>query len=624
MSKETKISIGILVIGLIGLGIYWFSPVSTKLLQDGKSGEAGVEEKIILPQYSSETYRNISEVQAYLSELKALIRTGQAVLPLPNSELDRGARKAQALLLKDPDFLKDTHNGGTLMHNDMMRILPAIVSSMDTRTQGSCKIHACYQAEKYNFVTNATTRAIVDIDAEKVLLVDYFPNTQPDISYRLKKIAEAIALNAPEVKKELGHVPMKKDITMANVRGSMKESPCENTTHLCVAPTFADHKKERALWAVIDLTQMRLAAAKWAGLGKTTTPACISERSLENRYIMENYCQKDSTIERDGWKIVYRLTASDGLEIRDVMFRGERVLRSAKIVDWHVAYQQEEGGENLDTTTETYIEGRRVEYVRGENGKYMFGYNDAMGCPMFSTSVVLAFNGPQVLPLKSGDGFMLTQDFRNPKWPMACNYRYENRFEFYTDGAFRVVGVNKGRGCGDNAVYRPVMRIDFDLGDQEHFYSYQGGNWKLWDQEKQEHVGLASADQATLYPYKISAPSNDRGYYLEPNHGQFGDNSRGDHANLFITRFKENEGDKDLLTLGSCCQLDEDGPERYVEGESVVDHRIVLWYIPRIRNDARQGHEYCWADTRIGEDGNLDIKVWPCTVGPKFIPIKAN
>ena len=622
MNKETKLALGILLVGLIGIGGYWFWPVDSSSVSAKTVRE--IRERIILPQYDLETYRQTAQVQAYLGDLRRMISRGEAVLPLPDNELDSDGRKAQDIVIHDPKFLRDTQDGGKLLHNDMMRILPAPIASLNETAKKTCASHTCYQAEKYNFVTNATTRAIVDVDGGKVLSVAYFPGTQPDISYRLKKIAEAIALNAPEVKQALGHVPAKKDITMANVRGSMKESPCENTNHLCVAPTFADTAKGRALWAVVDLTQMRLAAAKWAGLGKTTTPACISERSLENRYIMEKYCQHDNILERNGWRIVYHLTGSDGLEVRDVTFKGKPVLHSAKIVDWHVAYQQEQGGEQLDTSTETYIEGRRVEYVRGKGGKFMFGYNDAMGCPMFSTSVVLAFNGPQVRDLHSGDGFMLTQDFRNPKWPMACNYRYENRFEFYDDGSFRVVAVNKGRGCGDNAIYRPVMRIDLAVADKETLYSHQAGDWKRWDKEASEHVGLAS-DQKKSYPYKLTSSTDaSKGYYLEPNHGQFHDNSRGDDANLFVTHFKENEGDRDMLTLGSCCQLDHDGPERFTDGEPIDKDRIVLWYVPRIRNDAREGHEYCWADTRIGEDGNPDIKVWPCTVGPKFIPISLD
>lgn len=603
-------------VGIVGLGIYWFLPQGT-LRPAHPDSAVKTEETIILPQHDPHVYQRIPEVQTYFADLKALAKEGKGVLPIQNSELDSGASKVQDILLHNSAFLSDTIENGKPLHNDMMRILPAIISTLDAKSKHVCQQHRCYQAEKYNFVTNTTTRAIVDLDDEKVLSVERYPDTQPDVSLRLRHIAEAIALNAPEVSKELGHTPSRKEITMANVRGSMKESPCENTSHLCVAPTFADHQKARALWAVVDLTEMKLAAAKWAGLGKTATPACISERSLQNRYIMKHFCQKDTVLEKNGWHIVYRLTGSDGLEIRDVNYKGTPVLKSAKIVDWHVSYKQE-GADKLDTTTQSYIEGRRVEFVRGEDNSYMFGYNDAMGCPMFSTSVVLPFNGPQIRPLHSGNGFMLTQDFRNPKWPMACNYRYENRFEFYDDGSFRVVGVNKGRGCGDHALYRPVMRIDTDMGEKERFWEQKdNGKWQVMTKEFAEAV-----PQSPTYPYKVTdAKSPNKGYFVEPNHGQFGDASRGDHATLFVTRFHAEEGDKDLLTLGSCCKLKEEGVERYVNGESIDGQNIVLWYVPHIHNDSREGHEYCWADTVLGEDGNLKVKVWPCTVGPKFVPI---
>jgi len=617
MTKETKISIAIGIVGSIVLAVYWFIPLTPTEKPHQEKLYSHIQEEIILPKYEKEIYQNIPEVQEYLEDLYKMIQNGHAILPLSSDELDANGAKVQDLLLKDSTFLADTRQSGKLMHNDMMRILPAIASSLDTNTQKSCLQYHCYQAEKFNFVTNTTTRAIVDVDNLKVLTVEHYPNMQPDISLRLTHIAEAIALNAPEVAKKIGVKPSQKDITMANVRGTMKESPCENSDHLCVAPTFTDHHKQRALWAVVDLTELKLAAAKWAGLGKTSTPACISERSLQNRYIMKNFCQKDSYIEKNGWKIRYRLTGSDGLEIRDVSFESRAVLTSAKIVDWHVSYQQK-GASKLDTSTESYIEGRRVEFVYGEGDNYLFGYNDAMGCPLFSTSVVLAFNAPQVKELKSRDGFMLTQDFRNPKWPMACNYRYENRFEFYDDGSFRIVGVNKGRGCGDNAIYRPVMRIDMDISSKERFYSYSDTDWRLWESEQRERV--VSKIQ---YPYKIVSSTNPAdGYYIEPNSGQFGDQSRGDHATLFVTKFQTQEGDKDLLTLGSCCDLEDDGVEQYLEdNQSIKDTNLVLWYVPRIRNDDRVGHEYCWADTRIGPDGNLDVQVWPCTVGPRFVPI---
>jgi hypothetical protein len=460
----------------------------------------------------------------------------------------------------------------------------------------------------------------VDVSHKKLLELKRFKGMQADISQRLREIAETIALNSPEIKKVLGKIPHIKEMSMANVRASLNSSPCENKEHLCVAPTFAYHQKEEALWAIVDLTDLRLTSAKWAGLGKTYTPSCISERSLQNRVIMEQYCRKNSSYEKDGWRLSYRMTGSDGLEIINASFQDKPVLRSAKIVDWHVAYKGE-GRERFERQGDTYVAGRQVEYVQAQKDAFYFGYNDAMGCPMFSTSVVLPFNAPQIKPLiKDGQeiGFYLLQDYRNPKWPMACNYRYENRFEFYKDGSFRVVGVNIGRGCGENAIYRPVMRIDMALGN-ESFFKYEGNSWNKWLLEQSDFQKEAKVYAKEKYLYKIE--NAEQGYYIEPNRGQFNDQSRGDNATLFATRYKEGEGEQDLLTLGSCCKLDEDGVERYLESKESIDGKdIVLWYVPRIQNDARAGHEYCWADTVL-ENGRLVVKEYPCIVGPKFVPI---
>ena len=60
---------------------------------------------------------------------------------------------------------------------------------------------------------------------------------------------------------------------------------------------------------------------------------------------------------------------------------------------------------------------------------------------MFSTFSVLAYGGPEVEPIvENGEeiGFALVQDFRQLGWPMPCHYRYEQRYELYRDGRFRV------------------------------------------------------------------------------------------------------------------------------------------------------------------------------------------
>jgi hypothetical protein len=621
MSKENKIALILLVVGALTLGgIYVGKKINYKKAVASKSLDKE-DKKIILPSYDD--YADIKEVQDYLDELKELYKSGKSVLPLKDDELDSNAKVAQEIALQNEEFLKDTKEDGKLLHNDITKVAKAMPSMLDSKSKKECKNSICYVVEKYNFAKNSTTRAIVDIKNKKVVSVSRYDNMQPDISNRLTQIAKAIALKSPKIIKELGHVPTPSELSMANVRTNLQDSPCENKNHLCVAPTFADHKKQLALWAIVDLTKLKLAAAKWAGLGKTYTPACIDERELENRYIMKNFCQKDNNLTKDGWSFTYHLTGSDGLEIRDLKFKGKDVAKSLKIVDWHVAYKGI-GADKLDTSTPTIIEGRQVEFVKGQNNEYTFGYNDAMGCPMFSTSVVLAFNGPQIKPIIKDNkeiGFYIVQDFRNPKWPMACNYRYENRFEFYKDGSFRVVAINLGRGCSNKAIYRPVMRLDINLGSKERFSVYQNDSWKEYEVEGSYKSTSKEKLYKNRYLYKF-VDLEDNGYYIEPNRGQFNDNSRGDNESVYVTKFKQNEGDSDMLTLGSCCKLDVDGPEQFINDEIISGEDIVLWYVPRIQNDDRAGHEYCWADSTIDEYGNPSVNVWPCIVGPKFVPIK--
>jgi len=626
MTKEIKISLALLIVGLgvIG-GLYFNKEAKKEKIALNRALKDTSDKKIILPA-SNKPAIEIEEVREYLKDLHEVYEKNMSVLPLKSDELDKKGKVAQEVVLKDKEFLSDTKTpDGKLLHNDIMRVVPAINSMLDKKAKKECNGHDCYVVEKYNFATNTTTRAIVNVDKKKVVSVERYPNSQPDISSRLTTIAKAIALKSPQIVKELGHSPTPNELSMANVRTNLQESPCEDKNHLCVAPTFADHQKQQALWAIVDLTDLNLAAAKWAGLGKTYTPACIDERTLQNKYIMENYCQKDSNLTKDGWELSYHLTGSDGLEIRDVRYNGKKVAKSLKIVDWHVAYKGY-GADKLDTSTPAIVEGRRVEFVKGENNEYTFGYNDAMGCPMFSTSVVLAFDAPQIKPIIKDNkeiGFYILQDFRNPKWPMACNYRYQNKFEFYKDGSFRVVGINLGRGCSNKAIYRPVMRLDIDLeGNKEQFATYENGRWQEWQLEGVYQSTGKEKLYKGHYLYRVNSALNAKdGFYIEPNRGQFRDGSRGDNERVFVTKYHPNEGDADLLTLGSCCKLDEDGVEQYLNNEIIEATDIVIWYVPKVQNDDREGHEYCWADSDIDENGNPTVKLYPCSVGPKFVPI---
>ena len=99
-----------------------------------------------------------------------------------------------------------------------------------------------------------------------------------------------------------------------------------------------------------------------------------------------NIAAKTNALEREGWKMDYILTSSDGLRISRVSYKGTPILDSAKLVDWHVSYSRQDG----------------------------FGYSDAVGCPVFSQAAVVAFGGPAIEEIKKDGatvGFSLDKIF---------------------------------------------------------------------------------------------------------------------------------------------------------------------------------------------------------------------
>ncbi|MBK7336497.1 MAG: hypothetical protein IPJ00_10115 [Saprospirales bacterium] len=406
----------------------------------GTEGEAG---KLAAPVPAASHIAAIPELAAYKKDLERILTSPLPVLTLPDAELhDEQERLAQELALGDSLFLKEARktDTGEALHNEIMEI--RLLQKEETqRLKLNCENGQCYWVELYNFFYRNTTAAIVDILEKKVLRVDYLESEQPALNARLKRIAREIALNTPEIKKELGA-----ELEQAKV--VFKDSKCERSLHLCVAVVFI--LKDRALWVIVDLNDHFAIGYKWSGLPDENRPFVMTERSLQNEYIMEHFCGVDQVLTKDEWEINSNLTSSDGLEVKNARFRGREVLHSAKIVDWHVSY----------------------------SFKKDFGYSDAMGCPMFSSAANVAFRGTELEDIVENgaySGFALIMDFRSPVWPLPCNYRYQNRYEFYKDGRFRICGVNMGQGCGVTGWYRPVFRIDLGQAGAAQAVEQWGG-----------------------------------------------------------------------------------------------------------------------------------------------------
>jgi hypothetical protein len=491
---------------------------------------------------------------------------------------------AQDVFLKDlrlKDVFIDRKNNKLL--NEVFNVYKALPSDNAAGTNNNM-----YRVELYNYPYNLSVIGMVDVNTKTVTNFIINKSTAPEIPEHLKNLAINIAAASPDVKQQLGDSNTTTQAIMASTKTALNRSKCQRTMHLCVAPTFV--KGSKALWCIVDITDMRIVGTRWTSVGVQDSIS-ISERPLQNQVINDCYCIKTNTINKANWQMDYMLTSSDGLKVANVKYKNKTILKSAKLVDWHVSYSNTDG----------------------------FGYSDGVGCPMYSLSAVVAWDAPVIADLIVNNaivGFTLEQKFQSEGWPRACNYNYVQRYEFYTDGRFRTTTASIGRGCGTDGTYRPVFRLAFE--GKNSFAQYDNNSYTTWQKEKWHLQTELTSYASQGYLFKINGEQN---YYVEPNRGQFNDNSRGDNAYTYITKYKPEEGEQDMLTIGPCCNNNyEQGPEKFMENENVNNTEIVLWYVPQMKNDGRPGKEYCWAEASI-KNGVYTTTTYPCFVGPMFVPV---
>ena len=546
----------------------------------------------------ADSLKTFDFVNSHVDEIKTAMQNANPVL-LCRDSLSAAQKAAEQTALKDATFMQNVRDAKTQLpyRNEIFNVVPARESDL-AGTKGIVNIADCYSVEMYNYPLNLTTIALVNGKEQKVIAVRTQEQAQPEIPSYLKKLAIKIAVNSPEVQQAYGIKPNEADALMANTKTALNRTRCERSRHLCVAPTFV--KDGKALWAIVDLTDYKLVGVRWTNTGTTGTVAPITERRLQDDKLTACFCEKETALEKDGWKMNYMLTSSDGLRIAQVTFNGTPILQSAKLVDWHVSYSGTDG----------------------------FGYSDAVGCPYFSQAAVIAFEPPKVLQLKNDagavTGFVLEQVFKSELWPNPCNYNYRQRFEFYKDGRFRVAAASIGRGCGNDGTYRPVFRIAF-AAQQNNFAEWSGAEWGNWTTEKWQLQSAITKYTAEKYQFKI-ADNAGTGFYIQPGTGNFGDGGRGDNAYSFVTEniANKDEGEADLVTIGPCCNTDyQQGPEKFIGAtpDNIQNKKLVFWYVPQLKNDNTKGREYCWAESVL-ENGIYVTKSYPCFAGPMFIPLK--
>ena len=538
----------------------------------------------------------LAAVGAILPEVLAYQRSlHDNTLPALPLALSGDAATAQQLALTHPPLAAQLQMQGTKLRAEVMAVYPLRVSDVVADID-SCRNNRCYRVEVYDFARNTTLTGVADLTLGKILSWRADAGRQAEVPERLKNLAIALAISSGEVKEALGGVaPKFSDAQMASTKSSLNSTRCERSRHLCVAPTFV--QGNIAIWAIVDLTDFRLVGVQWTNVGERAEAAPAapvpSEQSLSDAAIMAHFCEKNTALERLGWKLEYLLTASDGLQISNVSFQGKPLLTSAKLVDWHVNYSEREG----------------------------FGYSDAVGCPSFSSAAVLPFTAPSVTEIienGKSTGVKLEQEFRSLGWPGACNYSYRQSFEFYADGRFRPTAGSIGAGCGNDGTYRPVLRIEPAGKD----WTFEARNQEQFAPVLLERYFDANGEtDASGARFRLK--NNLFAFQIEPGRGQFA-SGRGDNEWAYVTANKpgRDEGSSDLLTIGPCCNTDfRQGPEIFLDAQpEPLNGQLVFWYVPQLKNDDRTGQEYCWARNQI-VDGVIQAQAFPCIGGPMFRPL---
>ena len=454
--------------------------------------------------------------------------------------------------------------------------------SMDfPETSRACGSATCWQVEIYNWNEDAAITAIVNTDAGQVLDVLYQPGMRPGLNQRAAARALEIALNAPEVIETLGYQPVAAD--MAPVPSGFVKTVCDDG-HYCVGPTI--NMGEKVLWMIVDLTD-----EEFVGLSFTEFPDQVEPET----WIPEGGCPDSATVSQNGWVVNHEVTNHDGFRVYDVTFNNISIIKSSKAVEWHADY-----GSN------GFIDS--IGCTGGGGGFSIFPYGDTVNNTLM--------DGPNVV------GFELVQDFRMNNWGANCNYRYEQRYQFFNDGRFRVLAISYGRGCGPNAFYRPIVRIDLALGSQDnHTVSYWDTNSYIPLDTEELFYSPGYCEAPCKYPvldghFPLLIEGDGPAYYMEPSTGQFGDGGRGDEPFVYVTQYKDEEGATDLGAIGPCCHDDHrQGPDQYINDEDVSDQNIVIWYVSQADTDTTAGNMYCWT-----VQGEPEPETYPCYTGPMFVP----
>lgn len=260
-----------------------------------------------------------------------------------------------------------------------------------------------------------------------------------------------------------------------------------------------------------------------------------------------------------------------GIDLREISYRGRRVLHRAHIPVLSVDYDENACGPFRDVVN-------HESAFAAEGTKVADGFLRVTKIPetIFETKIDLG-NFWGVAIFEDGDQLVLATELA------AAWYRYANEYRFGMDGTIRPIfkfdAVHNSCTCRahDHHVY---WRFDFDLdGPDNSLHVLANGQWSPVAKEAKFTRGPATAQA-----WRVSNPTRGTAYEIRPGPHD-GTANRFGSGDAWVLHYRGGEIDDSRLGKSKDVKLD-----RFVTGESVQSKDLVFWYGGHVRH-APDGNE---------------------------------
>jgi len=254
---------------------------------------------------------------------------------------------------------------------------------------------------------------------------------------------------------------------------------------------------------------------------------------------------QDWPVNRLGWRIFWNITNTDGINIWNVTYHNNIVIRDARLAAVQVLYSF-----GCSTTNAFYDEPGFLAMMGVKNaGNIVYQNSTASPNPYFEITSPYQVGG----------------------------YDYDETFRFYQNGRWEIDMMIGRGGCAIDHIYEPHWRIDLALGEDSNNYMSQytpQGKWQdqVWEGNYTDNGYRDQAHNASEWRWA----DNGRYYYITPTIIRADTDLPPLASDVILARNhpSEIELSHDFTHVES--------PAEFGNGELAFRRDIVLWFVPKI------------------------------------------